>query len=317
MKSCWARNLAPVWSGAISGLAAWVALVGCVDSSSPGIDPVFDTLPNGVIQVENPPTGLWQAGEGFVLHETLRIGTVHGDGPDLFGWIQDLEVDAAGGIDSEGFFYDLEKSSSPGREEVLVRYDGQFHAVDTIPVPEHPEGSAGIQVPTPRGVATYPKPFAGRAEWALVSDGGMWVAITDQYKLLRLTREGDTLRVVTKPFVPVSVTAEERDERLKGLREVGADLSRFEVPSSKPPIADIFVDDQENAWVIPVLAGDETESIAEVFDSLGVFLGEVQLPLRLPASPVIIRDQTLTTITIDSLGVPYVVRFKIQDRSAG
>ncbi|MBT8398175.1 MAG: hypothetical protein KJN92_14480, partial [Gemmatimonadetes bacterium] len=145
----------------------------------------------------------------------------------------------------------------------------------------------------------------------------LWVAITDQYRLLRLSPGGDTLRVVTKPFDPVPVTAEERDRALDGLRDVGAQVSRFDVPDSKPAIADLFVDDEDHAWVVPVLPGDLTGSMAEVFDAEGVFLGRVELPLPLPVSPVTIQNASLTTVTEDSLGVPYVVQFQIQGRPGG
>jgi hypothetical protein len=207
--------------------------------------------------------------------------------------------------------------SGPEGGDFLVRYDSLLNAVDTLPLPEHPAGPAEIQVPVTGGVATYPKPFAGTTAWALTSDGGMWVAITDQYKLLRLSEDMDTVRVATKPFEPVPVPGEERDEILERFRDLGADLSRFAIPDSKPAIANLFVDDRDFAWVIPVLPGDETGSLAQVFDTLGVFLGEVQIPIRVRFSPVIIRDETLTAVTTDSLGVPYVVQFQIQKKSNG
>jgi hypothetical protein len=141
----------------------------------------------------------------------------------------------------------------------------------------------------------------------------MWVVITDQYRLLRISRTGDTLRVITKPFDPVSVTREERDQVLDGYRRSGVDLSAFEIPDSKPAIATLFVDDKDRPWVIPVKPGDRTGSVAEVFDSVGVFLGEVQLPVPLLLrNPVVFRDGMLATVTTDSLGVPFVVQFRIQ-----
>ena len=370
----------------------------CGDGNPARIGPQFDTLPSGAIQVQNPGIGAWDFGEGWVLRETLRLGTVFGEGPDLFGRVMDLEIDAMGrlwvfdaqaeelrlfapdgehlrtvgragegpgefgnvyalalnpanqlwvvdrglgrvsifdtagvflegrrrgnpffalpwpgGIDRQGFFYDLESKPGPERSRFLVRYDSLLRAVDTIPLPQHPDGPAEIHVRTEGGVSTYSKPFAGTAEWVLTRDGGMWVAITDQYRLLRISRTGDTLRVITKPFDPVSVTREERDQVLDGYGRSGVDLSAFEIPDSKPAIATLFVDDKDRPWVIPVKPGDRTGSVAEVFDSDGVYLGEVQLPVPLfLRNPVVFRDGMLATVTTDSLGVPFVVQFRIQ-----
>jgi hypothetical protein len=216
-----------------------------------------------------------------------------------------------GGIDAEGSFYDLESGPAGEFRRFLVRFDTLLHAVDTIPLPQHPDGPAEIRVSIEGGVATYPKPFAGTARWALTGDGGMWVAITDRYRLLRLSRHGDTLLVATKPFEPVPVTDEERDQVLDGYRRSGVDLSAFEIPDSKPAIATLLVDDVGRPWVIPVRPEDRTGSVAEVFDSTGVFLGEVDLPVSLLRGPVAFRNGTLATVTEDSLGVPFVVQFRV------
>lgn len=55
-----------------------------------------DTLPSGVIHVSNP----WPRTDGpdFELVEDLRIGRLSGSGPDVFGEILDLAVDAEGRI---------------------------------------------------------------------------------------------------------------------------------------------------------------------------------------------------------------------------
>lgn len=57
-----------------------------------------DTLPGGTVLVSNPAQGLWGEGEAWRLAEDLRIGSLEGDGDDVFGQIRDLEVDAEGRI---------------------------------------------------------------------------------------------------------------------------------------------------------------------------------------------------------------------------
>lgn len=64
--------------------------------ADPGWAGTVDTLPTGQVLVRNPATALWPAGAEWRVREELRIGTVEGDGPDLFGRVGGLAVDAAG-----------------------------------------------------------------------------------------------------------------------------------------------------------------------------------------------------------------------------
>ncbi len=58
----------------------------------------MDTLANGAILVRNPEAGIWRDGDGWRLVEELRIGSLAGSGPDLFGNIAAIEVDPLGRI---------------------------------------------------------------------------------------------------------------------------------------------------------------------------------------------------------------------------
>ncbi len=57
-----------------------------------------DTLANGTVLVSNPEEGIWDEGEGWQLVEELRIGSADVEGPELFGNVSGLAVDAAGRI---------------------------------------------------------------------------------------------------------------------------------------------------------------------------------------------------------------------------
>ena len=58
----------------------------------------IDTLPSGRVAVTNPATGIWDSASAWRVEEDLRIGTMDGSGPDLFGRITDLAVDRAGRV---------------------------------------------------------------------------------------------------------------------------------------------------------------------------------------------------------------------------
>jgi len=56
----------------------------------------MDTLSSGEVVVHNTADPLWRPGEEWQVTEDLRIGTVEGDGPDMFGQISSLALDGAG-----------------------------------------------------------------------------------------------------------------------------------------------------------------------------------------------------------------------------
>ncbi len=58
----------------------------------------MDTLANGAVLVSNPAEGMWDEGTAWSVIEEIRIGTLEGDGPDMFGNVGSLEVDDEGRI---------------------------------------------------------------------------------------------------------------------------------------------------------------------------------------------------------------------------
>jgi len=77
------------------------AVLSCADDSRRGNgdwDGTVDTLPSGTMVVSNPSYGVWDSSSAWRAVEELRIGTLEGSGPDLFGGIAALEVDDAGRI---------------------------------------------------------------------------------------------------------------------------------------------------------------------------------------------------------------------------
>ncbi|MGW8266106.1 MAG: 6-bladed beta-propeller [Longimicrobiales bacterium] len=57
-----------------------------------------DTLPSGQVVVRNTTDPIWEAGAEWQVVEELRIGTMTGEGPDLFGSVTSLTVDPAGRV---------------------------------------------------------------------------------------------------------------------------------------------------------------------------------------------------------------------------
>lgn len=219
----------------------------------------------------------------------------------------------AGTIDADGYVYKRERAAPfPSPDFFIVRYDGSLSPVDSLPGPGHPEGRQMWIHREGNGTTGIRIPFSGDAIWKITPDGGMWIAVTDQYRLIRLDRDADTLRIATKPFDPIPVTRPEVDSVFAGLTRYGNTPQRSDVPSNMPPVRDLVVDDEGNLWVFILASGPEEGRRVEVFDPSGVFLGALTLPFRPSRSPdPVIRENAITAVTTDSLGVRYVVRAKI------
>ena len=75
------------------------ALAGCgarETSAAAMWNGTIDTVASGKIVVSNPATGMWDEATAWSVVEELRIGTLDDIGPDMFGRVTDLEVDAWG-----------------------------------------------------------------------------------------------------------------------------------------------------------------------------------------------------------------------------
>jgi hypothetical protein len=222
-----------------------------------------------------------------------------------------------GGFDVNGFFYDVRRPNEPEADRILVRFDPSLVPLDTVLLPQHPNGLQYFVHTTENSVTRLRVPYSGTVPWVLADDGGLWVAITDQYKLLRFGPEGDTIRISAKPYQPLPVESSEIDRWAEGASWFGGDPDLSRIPRHKPGIEGILLDDEGNVWVIPWRDGENRWRSAQVFDSNGFFLGEIELPIRLrPYSPNVIRKNTMAVVVRDSLDVPFVVRMAIHKSGA-
>lgn len=90
------RILLVAWAVVVA-IALAIGASGCAsEAPASGWGGTVDTLSSGQISVHNPVGSLWSAGDEWVLHEELRIGTLDGTGPDMFGQLTDFEVDRYG-----------------------------------------------------------------------------------------------------------------------------------------------------------------------------------------------------------------------------
>jgi hypothetical protein len=164
-------------------------------------------------------------------------------------------------------------------------------------------------------------PFSPRLEWALDPDGRVWSGVTGSYRLVHWQPAGDTLRIVERAAAPVPVSSAERDSllaKLKWFTDQGgkADLSR--VPRHKPAFAALSTDDPWLAVGAPsVPAGATGGTPLDVFDPEGRYHGRVTIPIMVPEGlPMVVRGDRVYVIMVSDAGVPQVVRYRLDGRSA-
>lgn len=165
-----------------------------------------------------------------------------------------------------------------------------------------------------RGVPFDPSPVS-----IVDPAGGFWMAKTDAYRVVHRTESGDTTLVIEADGAGLLVTDADRDryieaagERGPDQRRVAAEVAGF-MPSAKPVLASLRVDDEGRLWVQRSVAEGETP-LYDIFDLGGEYLGSVRLGFQ-PATyfPPRIRNGQFYTLVLDELDVPSVVRGSVPE----
>lgn len=212
-----------------------------------------------------------------------------------------------GGFGNDGLFHDV---AALADGEVFLRVDASGTVRDTVRLPR-PE----LNQPR-RGSMSFELPFAPQHLRAFDEAGHLWTASTHDYRLHRLSLAGDTLMVVTLPATPRALTAKERDSVADYARmleaEVRVTVSPDMMPREAPLLQWLAVDEAGHVWA--GLAGPEDQPTqADVFDSDGRYLGRVTLPFAtMPMLPPRFRNGHMYTVVNDELGVPAVVRARVE-----
>jgi hypothetical protein len=213
----------------------------------------------------------------------------------------------------------------------IVVYDTTGTVVDTVAVLPKGQTLAGTTEGQLSMVLFSPEPV-----WDLASDGAVFYAMSDQYRVLINAPDGTLSRIITRESTPKPV--EERD-RVAILRLMRQQYGEFGVPPAQieqilqgvgfadfyPVFGQLFIGPEETLWVQRIrsardMAGDAEEEIEfdpqaigspewEVFDSEGRYMGVVTLPDRF--QPVTVRGDHLFGIWRDELDVQYVMRVRV------
>jgi hypothetical protein len=221
-----------------------------------------------------------------------------------------------GRVDRKGALYHPVPIPSDGDFRFgLVRHDSAMTPLDTLLPPRWESGNF-FEHRSDRGSMRASVPYSPGFSCRLNLEADFWCLLTGDYRLLRISGTGDTLRIVTKPHVSIAVSGAEKDTavaRLKWFTDQGGRVDRGRIPDIKPAARSFQVADDGYLWVDAIRADtSETNRVFEIFDPEGRYLGEVRLPFAMLSYPVpLLRGDHIIAMTQDELGVPYLVRARI------
>lgn len=275
--------------------------------------------PEGLLRVpeqENARLSVFDPETGFVRSYPFYLYSYSFRGP----W--------AGAFDSAG--RTLVASSGrfgEGRYWNMLRiYDKDMLQIDSVPYydytddgsREHPGvwnismGSGTLHV----GVPFYPMPHE-----TLSTAGEFWTSSdgAQELEVARWTPPGDTTLVIVSRRPAAQVTAAERDSamaevtgRLEGRIPDGARLDVSKIPSFKPPVHGLSLDDRGRLWA-RLSGSGVAPTVYDIFNQDGTHVETVSLPFSVDVSiPPITRGEELWAVVTDEFDVQYVVRARMR-----
>jgi hypothetical protein len=223
-----------------------------------------------------------------------------------------------GGFLDNGDLYDVTGVRSATATEIaLVRYDSIAGFVDTLTLPTPSNDRAVWEFRSGSRRMLVSVPFAPSPAWLVDRRGYLWTGLTNEYRLYQLSLTGHTIGVVEHDHEPVPVTAAERDSIVDAVRERagGAFVDASKIPREKPAWVRFVVDDGGYLWVMLSTPHGATVSRFDVFDPQGAYRGSVAAPATISTvAPLVMRDNAMYSVVMDQLGVPFVVRLRIEGR---
>lgn len=188
-----------------------------------------------------------------------------------------------GGFDRSGVLHDVSfvRSQRDGGVQHLVTR-AKAGRLDSVPLPRHEPMM--FEVPGRPGMHGW-VPFTSRLVWRIDLGGGVWHAVTDRYRLHRLSPDSGKIMIIERGAAERRVTEAERESVLEQLRAIGVSMSPDRIPKTKPLIESLSVDDQGYAWVYAATEPSARTTSFDVFSPAGRYLGPVVVSERLQGSP--------------------------------
>ncbi len=295
---------------------------------------------NGIAQTSSGDWLFWDA-EGGRVNRYAANGDYQGlIRLPITGWFLQDGL----GISREGSLYawamlERGKTASSIDKAGFIRLDTAGTVLDTLVLPNWGTEPPYLSAESADGGSstTYGLPWGGGSEATLTPSGGLVSGPGGEYVLYLLEAGRKPVRV-ERAYTPIPVSATERTERREQITQVMRRVNPAwswtgpEIPSVKPAYRDFTVADDGRIWVRvytpgeaipledlapvppgpnpPVRISTREPSLYDVFSPEGQLLGRVSPPAR--TRLVRMRGNQAWGVQLDSLDVPYAVRFRIE-----
>ena len=206
------------------------------------------------------------------------------------------------------------------------RYPLDGSTVDTLQVWPGPQPKMWTFRTKNMGMATT-VPFTPDQVVRVNPGGGFFVGMTNRYQIIESSTGRDTTRIFGRAWAAPPLSDHRRqaavDSAIRSLGKMtgGADVKKTvnlgDLPTGAPAWTDIGVDGRGDRWVIVDPGEDSTHTWFDVFDSTGVYLGQVVGPPGLEGYRMSWSGDQLAAYLEDREGNPMIVRYEIRRGPGG
>ena len=164
-------------------------------------------------------------------------------------------------------------------------------------------------------------PFHPKDLLRLARTGGYARALTSRYVIDLFGDDGSHLATISQRYVGPQVTRLERQREEHILDSLSTYYKRrgwtyptFEVPERKPPIENLWYDEDNRLWVQISTTASDTLAKAHVYTKLGEFLFVAAWPRDVSLEHGAIRGRTAIGVRMGVFDVPEIVRMSFNAR---
>lgn len=275
--------------------------------------------PEGLLRVpeqENARLSIFDPNAGFVRSYPLYLYSYSFQGP----WKAAFDSEGQTFVASSGPF-------GEGRSWNMLRiYDKDMLQIDSVPYHDYTDDDSrehpGVwKIAMGGGTLHVGVPFYPMPQEILSPTGEFWTssAGTQELEVARWTPPGDTTLVIVSRRPATPVTAAERDSameeisaRLEGRIPDGTRLDVSKIPSFKPPVHGLSLDDRGRLWA-RLSGSGANPTVYDIFNQDGTHAETVSLPFSVDVSiPPITHGEELWAVVTDEFDVQYVVRARMR-----